>query len=72
MFVATSQKCHYVYLYRLKQDSSLIHPNHLKREISVAGTSNVYVAVFIIVSPFLSANIRVFGETTKFLGCFFD
>ena len=28
--------------------------------------SNVYVAVFIIVSPFLTANIRVFCETTKF------
>ena len=41
--------------------------NDLKREISVAGTSNVYVAVFIIVSPFFSANIRVFDETTKFL-----
>jgi len=44
----------------------------LKREISVAGTSNVYVAVFIIVSPFLGAKIRVFCETTKFLGCFFN
>ena len=26
--------------------------NDLKREISLAGTSNVYVVVFIIVSPF--------------------
>lgn len=45
------------------------HPNYLindlKREISVAGTSNVYVAVFIIVSPFLGANIRVFRETSR-------
>ena len=30
------------------------------------------MVIYIIVSPFLGAKIRVFRETTKFLGCFFN